>query len=1156
MLTLKKLKKNLTLALVALIAAAYLGNYFSLPLFFGIDFLFGSIAVLLVLYLFGISWGIIAAAIASWHTLILWNHPYAAIVLICEAIFVGYFFQKNRKNILLLDGIYWLIIGMPLVWIFYAGFLNFETKQALLVVLKQSVNGIFNALVANLIIAHLPIYKWVGRPQLKKSLSFQGTLLNLFVAFVFFPALILMVFDGNRVMLNTENRIQSELRSITTDLDFDLQSWYEQRLKALTQLARIAGGNPPIDKLQQSTELIQQTFSSFSKLKVVNVAGTVIAANPISNEIGESNRGLNIASQPIFQKVKTTLKPLITDVYIGLNFKSNVEVGVPVIVDKEFRGLVHATLNLKEISQLLKKYQVQTQELRIDLIDKTGRIIASNQAEQAGSQSLKRSPSGEIKPKSNGIYQWLPPKGKLAAMMRWKKSFYVQETPLGSNIPWKLIVAFPAAPYINYLENVYIIDLGITLSIAVLALVLARLLSRQLVSPLAKLASETTNLPHKIMEQKPIGWIDSSVSEIGALVQNFQIMSVALNQKFQEIKSANENLEERVKERTDKLAKANKKLRNEIIERKRIEADLKKERNFISAILDTTGALVIVMDSQGRIVRFNRACEELTQYGFAEVEGKYVWELLLIPEEVEPVKAIFQELQEGSLPNQHENYWVAKDGTRRLIAWSNTVLLNGDGSTQYVIGSGIDITERQQAEEALRKSEILRKQAEALEQANRIKDEFLAIVSHELRTPLNSILGWAKLLRSRKYDAPTTSRALETIERNAKSQAQLIDDILDISRIVRGKVRLNMRPINLVPVIESAINSVLPTAANKNIQIEFKLPASVGAGSGLNSLSAESSFLSLNPPLRVFADAERLQQVIWNLLSNAVKFTPEGGRVEVKLSVVMGNRSSHSQAEPLNEGSENEQLRITNYPLPITKYVQITVTDTGKGISAEFLPYVFERFRQADSSTTRSYGGLGLGLAIVRHLVELHGGSVSADSPGEGQGATFTVMLPVLEETAAKAGELLCRGDGENIDSNSPLPTCASAPLPLTNLHVLVVDDDGDTRDFLIAALQEGGARVTSATSVEEARAALQQYQPDVLISDIGMPEADGYALIHQVRTSPSPEIASIPALALTAYAREEDSKKALDAGFGMHLPKPVEPAELISVVAQLARRT
>ncbi|HAX77308.1 MAG TPA: hypothetical protein DCY88_16110 [Cyanobacteria bacterium UBA11372] len=1145
MLTLKKLKKKSTLALVALVAAGYLGNYFSLSLFFGIDFLFGSIAVLLVLYLFGLSWGIIAAAIASSHTLILWNHPYAAIVLIGEAIFVGYFFQKNRKNILLLDGFYWLLIGMPLVWIFYAGFLNFETKQALLIVLKQSVNGIFNALVANLIIGYLPIYKWIDRPQLKINISFRRSLLNLFVAFVFFPALILMVFDGNRVMLNTENRIQNELQSITADLDFDLQSWYDQRLQALTELARIAGKNTPRDQLQQSTELLKQTFSSFSTLKVTNAAGTVIAAHPISNQAGGNALGLNIANQPIFQKVKTSLSSQLTDVYMERNYKPKVDVGVPAIVDKQFRGLVHATLNLKEISQLLKS-QVYNQELRIELIDKTGRIIASSEAETGVSKILQPRPNGgEIKSKINGVYQWLPPKGKLAAMMRWKKSFYIKQTNLGSNIPWKMIVAVPAAPYINYLENVYIIDLAITLFIAVLALVSARLLSLQLVSPIAKLASETTNLPNKIMERKPIGWIDSSVSEIGALVQNFQSMSVALHQKFQEISSANETLEERVKERTDKLAKANKKLSNEIIQRKQIEADLKKERNFISAILDTTGALVIVMDSQGRIVRFNRACEELTQYQLAEVEGKYVWDMLLIPEEVGAVKAIFQELQEASLPNQHENYWVAKDGTRRLIAWSNTVLMNSDGSTQYVIGSGIDITERHEAEEALRKSEILRKQAEALEQANRIKDEFLAIVSHELRTPLNSILGWAKLLRSRKYDATTTERALETIERNAKSQAQLIDDILDISRIVRGKVRLNMRPVNLITVIQSAINSVLPTAANKNIHIEF-------VGAGLNNLSGENSDFSLNPPLRVFADSERLQQVVWNLLSNAVKFTPEGGRVEVKLSVVMGNRSSVI-------GTENEQLPITNYPLPITHYVKITVTDTGKGISPEFLPYVFERFRQADSSTTRSYGGLGLGLAIVRHLVELHGGSVSADSPGEGEGATFTVMLPLWQETGAKAGEQVSRGDGEQkriIDSNSPLPLSPSTPLPLKNLHVLVVDDDRDTLDFLMAALQEAGARVTSATSVEEARASLQQHHPDVLISDIGMPEADGYALIHQVRTSPSPKIAKIPALALTAYAREEDSKKALDAGFGMHLPKPVEPAELISVVAQLARRT
>ena len=1107
------LKKRSTIALVALIAAAYAGNYFSFSLFFGIDFLFGSIAVLLILYFFGIGWGTLAAIIASLHTIILWNHPYAAIILIGETLFVGYFFQQNNKNILLLDGIYWLLIGMPSVWIFYGVLLNFDTIPALVVILKQSVNGIFNALVASLIVAHLPVYKWVNRPAPRKTISFEDKLVNLFVAFVFFPALIIMIFDGNRVTITTENIIQEELQTISADIDLEMQSWYQQRLLALRELARIAGDEPPIDKLQQNTELIKRTFPTFSSLDVANARGTIIAASPLLSD-GESIVGLNVANQSFFRQTKKTLKPLITDVFLETNSKYNIDLIEPIIVSDQFRGLIHATLNMSEINQILRS-QLHKQELQIAILD-TDRILASNQIDTNVIQSFNSRKNGEIKQKNNGVYQWLPPKGKLAAMVRWKRSFYVKKVSIGGEIPWEIIVALPAAPRVRYLENVYIADMGITLAIAVLALVSARLLSRQLVSPLAKLAVETTNLPNKILEQKPIGWIDSTVAEIDSLVQNFQLMSVVLNQKFQEIKSANETLEQRVKKRTDKLVKANKKLRKEVIERKRVEAALKKERNFISAIMDTTGALVIVLDAQGRIVRFNRACEELTQYSFVEVKDKYAWDNLLLPEQVETVKAILQELQQGKT-NQFENYWVAKDGTKRLIAWSNTILQNTDGSVQYIIGSGIDITERSQAEEALRKSEILRKHAEALEQANRIKDEFLAIVSHELRTPLNSILGWSKLLRSRKYDTATTERALETIERNAKSQAQLIEDILDISRIVRGKIRLTIRPVNLVYVIQSAIDSLLPTATAKNIQIESKLEQ-VGL---------------------VSADSERLQQIVWNLLSNAIKFTPEDGRVEVKLSLVSSQSSVVSRQE--------KQLTTDNQQLTTNKYAQITVTDTGLGIGAEFLPHVFERFRQADSSTTRSYGGLGLGLAIVRHLVELHGGIVGADSAGEGLGATFTVMLPLLEES---------RGAGENINSNSPLlPTSPSAPLPLTGLQVLVVDDDADTRDYLIAALQNSGAQAFSATSVEEAIASLQQYQIDLLVSDIGMPLQDGYSLIHQVRTHSNPQIAKIPALALTAYAREEDSKKALDAGFQMHLAKPVEPAKLVSIVAQLAGR-
>jgi PAS domain S-box-containing protein len=1107
------LKKQPNLALVLLIAAGYLGNYFSLSLFFGVDFIFGSIAVLLVLYLFGLQWGIIAAFLTSWQTIILWNHPYAVIILVSEVIFVGAFLHRRSQNILLLDGVYWLLIGMPLVWIFYGLFLDVESTQTLLVLLKQSVNGVFNALVASLMVAHLPLYKWVGFPQLKRTISFEKTLLNLFVAFVFFPALILTVLDGNRVTRNTEVRIENDLQVISSNFKAALESWYQQQLRSLNEVARIAGSSQSLERIQQSTELIERTVPVFNQVYVANEAGTIIASSPLTNEAGGSILGSNLANQPIFKNTQATLKPILIDEYKGENVVAKIDLSVPVVANKEFRGLVAATLDAGEINQLLESH-LKGQDIKVTLVDSTERIITSNELDQPLMQRFDRRQNGEIKPKSGEFYQWLPRKGNLPSMVRWKQSYYVQETRLGANIPWKVIVEIPAAPHVSYLQNIYIIDLTITLLIGGLALICARVVSRRLVRPLAQLAQETTNLPNKILEQRPIDWLKSPVTEISSLVENFKLTSVALNQKFQEIQTANETLEQRVQERTDKLIKANKKLRNEISDRKQAEEALKKERNFISAILDTTGALVIVVNSQAQIVRFNRACEELTQYSFAEVQNKYVWDFFLTSEEVEPVKGVMQNLQAGQLSSQYENYWVAKDGSRHLIAWSNTVLLNTDGSVQYVIGSGIDITQRQEAEEALQKSEILRQQAEALEQANRIKDEFLAIVSHELRTPLNSILGWAKLLRSRKYDETTTSRALETIERNAKSQAQLIDDILDISRIVRGQIRLNLHPVNLVPIIEATVNSVLPTTTAKKIQVDSQL-----------------EFVGL-----VSADAERLQQVVWNLLSNAIKFTPEGGQVEVQLSAVIGDG--------------NSSFPISDYRLPITNYAKITIKDTGKGISAEFLPYVFERFRQADSSMTRTHGGLGLGLAIVRHLVELQGGTVFAESAGEGQGATFTVRLPLLEGVRNEGVKNASPADSSVTHHPSPITR------PLEDLRVLVVDDDRDTLDFLITALEESGARVTSATSVQDAIATLKQFTPDVLVSDIGMPQADGYSLIRQVRACQSHQVAQIPAVALTAYARDEDKKQALDAGFHMHVSKPVEPAKLIAVVAKLTGRS
>ncbi|MCG6137742.1 MAG: ATP-binding protein [Nostoc sp. LLA-1] len=410
----------------------------------------------------------------------------------------------------------------------------------------------------------------------------------------------------------------------------------------------------------------------------------------------------------------------------------------------------------------------------------------------------------------------------------------------------------------------------------------------------------------------------------------------------------------------------------------------------------------------------------------------------------------------------------------------------------------------------------LQQQTEQLREANRMKDEFLAILSHELRSPLNAILGWAQLLRTRKLSETQTAKAIETIERNARSQTQLIEDLLDISRMIRGKLNLNVRTCDLVPLIESAIETVKLAAQAKEIDLQLSL-----------TQPHNSQFL-------VSGDHERLQQIIWNLLSNAIKFTPNGGKVEIRLSQSIGN--GQKLASHLNE------------PSSTTSYAQIQVIDTGIGISPEFLPYVFDRFRQADSSSTRSYGGLGLGLSIVRHLVELHGGTVHVDSQGKEQGTTFGVNLPLLIPSGTAISESISSPEVDVV-SLSPGPS-------LLGVRVLVVDDEIDTREFITTVLQQCQAQVQAVASVPEALQVISQWLPDVLVSDIGMPEEDGYSLIRKLRSQPPEKGGRIPAAAITAYARAEDRMRAIQEGFQLHLPKPIEPAELATVVASLVGRT
>jgi signal transduction histidine kinase len=407
-----------------------------------------------------------------------------------------------------------------------------------------------------------------------------------------------------------------------------------------------------------------------------------------------------------------------------------------------------------------------------------------------------------------------------------------------------------------------------------------------------------------------------------------------------------------------------------------------------------------------------------------------------------------------------------------------------------------EVRRRREAEEALRKSESeLRERAVEAESANRIKDEFLAALSHELRTPLNAILGWTLMLRQ-GLSEERRDRAIDTIERNARAQVQLIEELLDVSRIVSGKLRLNVQHVDPSLVVENALETVRLAAEAKGVRIHSVLDPLAGPISG---------------------DPDRLQQVLWNIVSNAVKFTPKGGRVEVLLERIDSD-------------------------------IELTITDTGQGIAPAFLPFVFDRFRQAEGSTTRSHGGLGLGLSIAKSIVELHGGSVRASSGGEGHGASFVIRLPrsivVRQEAPSRP-----------FGSAGAQPPIGACPPLLDGLRIVIVDDEPDALQLLSTILEGCGASVRAAGDAAGALELVRAFRPEVLVSDIGMPQEDGYALIQKVRALPPEEGGQTYAIALTAYARTSDRTRALTAGFHSHVPKPVEPNELFAVIASLVGR-
>ena len=526
---------------------------------------------------------------------------------------------------------------------------------------------------------------------------------------------------------------------------------------------------------------------------------------------------------------------------------------------------------------------------------------------------------------------------------------------------------------------------------------------------------------------------------------------------------------------------------------------------WLAALIESADDAIISKTLEGIITSWNKGAERIFGYTAEEVIGKSV--TILIPKDHEDEEpAILARLRAGHRIEHYETVRVRKDGRHINISLTVSPIKGPNGEIVGASKIARDITEQLQARKALDEAserlklaldEAKKARAEA-EQSSRLKEEFLATISHELRTPLSAILGWARILRLGQLSPENSGKALDTIERNARAQAQLVDDLLDVSRIITGKLRMDVRPSDPSSFIDAAVEAVRPAADAKGVRIQKVVDT------GLVSIPG---------------DPVRLQQVVWNLLSNAIKFTPRGGHVQIR--------------------SER-----------VNSHLEIVVSDTGQGISADFLPHVFDRFRQADQKTSRHHGGMGLGLAIVRHLVEMHGGTVSANSDGDGKGATFTVSLPIapIYQVDPSAGRV-------HPAARDLLPT-NDATDRLDGLKILVVDDEADTRELLKEGLEFCGATVSVAGSAAEAVEAVMAKTPDILISDIGMPGVDGYDLIRQIRRLPAANGGKVPAIALTAYTRTEDRLQALRAGYDMHVPKPVELAELVAVAATVVRRS
>ena len=1082
-----------TSLLLAFIAAGLAGNYFKFPIFLNIDVLFGSIFAMLVLQFFGPGRGIIAAAIIASYTYLLWNHPYYIIIMTAEVATVGWLMSRRKMGMVLADTLYWLFIGMPLAYLFYHVAMHVPFSNCYIIMIKQAMNGIANVLVARLIFTGYSV-----RLRLTQT-SYRELNYNLMALFVLIPSLIILAVDGKTDFAETDHRIRTSLFNDSQRVKLRLETWVLNRKFALLNLAEMAASRSP-QEMQSYLEQAKKSDLNFQWVGLTDREAESIAFYPLVDEAGQKSIGKDYADRPFIPKLKSSLKPMLSEVVvskIGIP-RPAVMMLVPVIIRGEYGGYVAGILSMEQIREHLDKSMGENTTL-YTLLDKNGNVIMTNRTDQKLMTPFVRG-NGTLNRIDNSIGQWVPAlPSNNPVFYRWKESLYVAETDIGNISEWKLILEQPVAPFqITFINN-YTDKLSLLFLILLGALALAELLSRRTLATLEALCLVTRDFPARLAtDSSEIAWPESGMLETNHLIDNFREMAGSLAEQFKEIQQINESLEKRVEERTAKLNLVNTSLR-----------DVNQLFKLFMTHSPIYAFIKEVTPTESRVLQASENYEQMLGISGSEMVGKNMTELFPIEMATRMTADDWSVVSRGEVLNVEETF------NDRFYTSIKFPIVQGEKT--LLAGYTIDITERKEMEAALVESagklleqnnelqmteNRLRKQIEEYEKIQRIlreakaeaeaatiaKSQFLANMSHEIRTPLNGVVGLTELLLITELTEEQRNYA-EFMKKACRSLAELISNILDLSKIEAHKIELAITDFDLQAEISETMSLFFLSAREKGVELGSKIDPDV--------------------PLQLRGDTGRLRQIITNLVGNAIKFTEKGS---VSLRVSKAAEDDHQAT------------------------LKFAIRDTGIGIATDKMDLIFNPFTQADGSTTRKYGGTGLGLNISQQLVKMMDGDIGVESV-EGEGSTFwfTVILEKhVEEFRDNAG--------------STLPG-----IPVSNNSRLLLAEDDLTNQFMTRTiLEKFGFIVDVANNGLEVLALLEKSDYALLLMDCMMPVMNGYETASVIRDQASVvRNHAIPIIALTANVLKDDRNRCFAAGMDDYLSKPLEVADLLAMIGK-----